>query len=128
MNKTAIERCIHEYFAALQSMQVEAWLATFAADGASHDPAGTPPHVGHAALQQFFEFLTAAFASVTIGADQILVQGSRAAVTWRASGVGQNGRAVQFKGIDVFEINDAGKIQTVWGIWDPRALFAELSA
>ena len=128
MNKTAIERCIHEYFAALQNVQVESWLATFAADGACHDPAGTPPHVGYAALQQFFEFVTAAFASVTIGAEQILVQGSRAAVTWRANGVGLNGRAVQFAGIDVFEMNAAGKIQTVWGFWEPQSLFAELSA
>lgn len=127
MSQEQLERCIQDYFAALCSKDVEAWLATFAADAASHDPAGAPPHVGHAALRRFFDGVVAAFDSVSITAQQTLWCGRRAAVTWRAEGVGKNGRTVRFAGIDVFELDEAGKIQALWGFWDPAAMFAELN-
>jgi len=41
-------------------------------------------------------------------------------------GTGKNGRQVIFEGIDVFEINQDGKIQTMWGCWDPAAMMAQL--
>ena len=31
-----------------------------------------------------------------------------------------------FKGIDVFEINDAGKIQRLWSYWDAEGLMKEI--
>jgi steroid Delta-isomerase len=128
MHQTQIELCIQDYFVAICQKDVEAWVATFAADGANHDPAGTPPNVGHAALRQFFVTVISAFESVLIAAEQVMVCGDRAAVKWRAEGVGKNGRAVRFAGLDVFEMNMAGKIQSLWGFWDPAAMFAELNA
>jgi steroid delta-isomerase len=127
MAQSRIEKCIHEYFAALGNKDVEAWLATFAVDGKNHDPAGAPPNIGHAALRQFFLAVVAAFESVSIAAEQVLVCDQRAAVKWHAEGVGKNGRTVRFAGLDVFEMNTAGKIQALWGFWDPAAMFAELN-
>ena len=126
MSLIPMKQCINDYFIALQHLDGDEWLATFAADGASHDPAGAPPHVGHTALRLFFIAVTKNFASVSIAADEILIQGSRAAVTWRAKGVGANNRKVQFEGIDIFEMDASGKIKAVWGFWDPAAMFAEL--
>lgn len=128
MTESSIKQCINDYFTALRNNDLDAWLATFAVDGANHDPAGSPPNIGHAALQQFYLMVTATFASVDIAPDAYLLQGHRAAVTWKAQAVSHKGRAVQFAGIDVFEMNAAGKIQTLWGFWDPAALFTELNA
>jgi len=33
-----------------------------------------------------------------------------------------------FEGIDVFQINEAGRIQTVWAYWDMNAMLAQLLA
>ena len=41
-------------------------------------------------------------------------------------GTGKNGRQVTFEGIDVFEINQEGTIETMWGYWNPAALMAQL--
>ena len=97
MSPQAMQQCIKDYFSALSNKDCDAWLATFANDGANHDPAGSPPNVGHVALRQYFLTVSASFASVEISADE-------------------------------FEMNAAGTIQTLWGFWDPTAMFAELNA
>jgi steroid Delta-isomerase len=60
--------------------------------------------------------------------DRIFVAGNEAGVKWSARGMGKNGRNVTFEGIDVFTINNAGKIQTMKGFWDPEAMMDELMA
>ncbi len=124
---TLVEQRISEFFSALCHKDIEAWLATFSTDASSHDPVGTPPNVGHAALRQFFVNVSAAFNSLEIAAEEVMVCGSRGAAKWRATGVGQNGRTVKFAGIDVFEMDAAGKIKTLWGFWDASAMFTELN-
>jgi steroid delta-isomerase len=125
---TAIRHVVAAYFAATRAMDLDAWLGTFAADAVDHEPVGTPPVVGHQRLRQFFQTITAAFEKVGITEDHVFVAGNRAAVKWTGRGVGKNGRAVTFEGIDVFEINEQGKIQTLWGYWNPAPLMAELMA
>lgn len=122
-----VEQRIGVFFSALCRKDIEAWLAMFSADASSHDPVGTPPHVGQAALRQFFVDVSAAFKSLEIAAEEVMVCGSRGAAKWHATGVGQNGRTVEFSGIDVFEMDATGKIKTLWGFWDPSAMFAELN-
>ena len=128
MSPQTTQQCIKDYFSALSNKDCDAWLATFANDGANHDPVGTPSNTGHAALRQYFLTVSASFASVEIAADEFLLQGNRAAVTWSAQAVGHNDRIVKFSGIDIFEMNAAGTIQFLWGFWDPAAMFAELNA
>lgn len=128
MSPQAMQQCIQDYFSALSNKDCDAWLATFANDGANHDPAGSPPNSGHAVLRQYFLTVSASFASMEIAADEFLLQGHRAAVTWNAQAVGHNDRIVKFSGIDVFEMSAAGTIQSLWGFWDPAAMFAELNA
>lgn len=127
MPTTSMEQCINDYFAALCNKDVAAWLATFAADATSYDPVGAPPNIGQDALRQYFSNLAALFAHVSIAAEQVMMCGNQAAVKWRAECVGKNGRTVQFAGIDVFELDAARKIKTLWGFWDPTAMFAELN-
>ena len=37
-----------------------------------------------------------------------------------------NGKEVNFEGIDVFEVNADGKIQTVRAFWNPAEMIAQL--
>jgi steroid delta-isomerase len=126
MSAEAISKGVADYFLAIREMNLEAWLATFAADAISHDPVGAQPLVGHDSLRQFFTGIAGAFETVGLTEDSVFVSGNGAAVKWTGHGVGKNGREVSFEGIDVFEFNPDGKIQLMWGYWNPAAMMAEL--
>jgi steroid delta-isomerase len=126
MSAEAISRGVADYFRAIREMDLEAWLATFAIDAVSHDPVGGQPLKGHDSLRQFFTGIAGAFDTVGLTEDSVFISGEGAAVKWTGRGVGKNDREVSFEGIDVFEFNDAGKIQTMWAYWNPAAMMAEL--
>jgi len=121
-----VQKAVADYFAATRAMDAAAWVATFAEDAVSYDPANSPPHQGRAALREFFEGIAAAFEQVGLTEDHVFVVGHQAAVKWTGRGVGKNGRAVTFEGIDIIEVNAEGKIQAVRAYWNPAALVAEL--
>jgi steroid Delta-isomerase len=122
----AIQKVIAEYFAAIRAMDAAAWANTFAEDGITHDPVGTPPHQGREALRQFLQSILDMVREAGLTEDQVFIAGNGAAVKWTGRGVARNGRRLQFEGIDVFAVNDAGKIQEVRAYWDAAALMARL--
>ena len=125
MSTELIQKAVADYFAATRAMDAEAWVRTFAEDATSYDPAA-PPATGYDALRRFFEGIAGAFSRVGLTEDNVFVVDGNAAVKWTGRGVGKNGREVVFEGIDVFEINEAGKIQTLRAYWNPAALMAQL--
>ena len=126
MSPDVISRVVKDYFAALRAMDQEAWVKTFADDAVSHDPVGAPPIHGHQQLREFFQSIAGAFETVGLTEDQIFISGSGAAVKWTGRGKSKQGRQVHFEGIDVFEINEAGKIQNVYAYWNPAEMVAQL--
>lgn len=120
-----IREAVAAYFAATRAMDREAWVKTFAEDAISYEPGGDPLR-GHDAFRAFFDGITGAFETVGLQEHEVYVIGNEAAVKWTGAGTGKNGRNVTFAGIDIFEVNDAGKVQTVKGYWDPAAMMAEL--
>jgi steroid delta-isomerase len=107
-------------------MDQQAWVNTFAADAVSYDPVGAPPTGGHQKLGEFFQTITAAFKEVGLTEDEVFVAGNGAAVRWSGRGISKQGRKVHFEGIDVFEVNEAGKIQTLHAYWNPAEMVAQL--
>jgi steroid Delta-isomerase len=125
MSIDAMQKVVADYFAATRSMDVEAWLATFAPDAVSYEP-GSPPLTNREARYQFFQGIATQFETVGLTEDFISFVGNEVAVKWTGRGLGKNGRAVKFEGIDLFEFNAAGQIQTLRVYWDPAAVLAEL--
>lgn len=125
LSPEAIRSVVQDYFAATRSLDGEAWLATFAPDAVSYEP-GSPPLQGQAALGAYFQQITQLFDQVGLQEEFVSIQGNEAAVKWTGRGVSKSGREVTFAGIDIFEINDQGKIQVVKGYWDPAAMMADL--
>jgi steroid delta-isomerase len=107
-------------------MDQRAWLNTFAEDAITYDPVGAPPTRGHQKLGEFFQTITAAFKEVAMKEDEVFIAGNGAAVKWSGRGISKQGRKVHFEGIDVFEVNEAGKIQTLYGYWNPAEMVAQL--
>lgn len=126
MTPASIQTLVSRYFAATRAMDPDAWLACFAEDAVSHDPYGTSSIRGKDGLRTFFLSVMTAFKEIGFTENFVAVAGNRAAVKFTARGVGTNGNTAICEGIDVFEVNDRGCIQTMWGYWDPAAMMAQL--
>ena len=121
-----VSRAVRAYFLAIRAMDPDAIANSFAENGTTCDPMGAPPISGRAAVREFFESIYKNFKSVGLTEESIFVAGNGAAVKWIGQGTSMNGKDVRFEGIDVFEINDDGKIQNLWAYWNPAEMIAQL--
>ena len=126
MSTETVSQAVRAYFAAIRAMNEQAWIDTFAEDAVSHDPVGAPPMVGHQSLREFFQTITGAFKEVGLTEDEIFIAGNGAAVKWSGRGISKQGNKARFEGIDVFEVNEAGKIQTLHAYWNPAEMMSQL--
>src|SRR5207253_11353609 len=99
-----IQSVIAQYFAATRAMDLEAWVASFAENATSYEPAAPAPLQGHAALRQLFLGIGGAFQKVGMTEDHVFVSGNRAAVEITGRGIGKHGRALILEGHYVCEI------------------------
>jgi steroid delta-isomerase len=127
-SKEAIQSAVAAYLAAAAAMDANAVADACAPDGVSNDPAGTPPLEGRTAIRQFMEGTVTEARSVTTTPDQILIAGDSAAFKWTVQLTTKNGRSVTFEGIDVIQVNDDGKIQSLHAYWDPAPVLAVLQS
>ena len=121
-----ISRAVRGYFLAIRAMDADAFANSFAEDGTTFDPVGSPAITGRDGLRDFFQSICKNFKSVALEEDSIFVAGNGAAVKWTGHGTSTSGREVKFEGIDVFDINADGKIQTVRAYWNPAEMIAQL--
>ena len=126
MSTESVSQAVKAYFAAIRAMNEQAWIDTFAKDAVSHDSVGAPAMVGHQSLREFFQTITSAFKEVALTEDEIFIAGNGAAVKWSGRGISKQGHKAHFEGIDVFEVNEAGKIQTLHAYWNPAEMMAQL--
>jgi len=121
-----VSRAVRAYFLAIRAMDADAFANTFAEDGTTCDPMGAPPISGRPAIREFLESICKNFKSVSLTEDHIFVAGNGAAVKWTGRGTSSNGKEVKFEGIDIFEVNQDGKIQNLWAYWNPAEMIAQL--
>jgi steroid Delta-isomerase len=121
-----ISHTVRAYFLAIRAMDPEAFANCFAEDGTTNDPMGSPPITGRAAIREFLASICKNFKEVSLTEDSVFVAGNGAAVKWTGKGTSANGKAVNFEGVDVFEVNLDGKIQNVWAYWNPAEMIAQL--
>lgn len=126
MSTQTIPQPIQDYFAATRAIDVEAYLAAFAEDATNYDPVGGEPLKGHAAMRQFFQSIASMFEQVGLTEEFATVAGNEVAVKWKGIGISKQGNPVTFEGIDIFELNADGRIQTLKAYWNPEAMIAQL--
>ncbi len=66
------------------------------------------------------------FETVGLTEEFVHIVGNEVAVKWMGRGIGKNGHEITFEGIDLFEINAAGKIQTLRAYWNKEVAIAAL--
>jgi len=121
-----ISRAVRAYFLAIRAMDADAFANTFAEDGTTFDPVGSPAITGREALREFFKSICSNFKSVSLEEDSVFLAGNGAAVKWTGRGTSTSGKKVNFEGVDVIEVNDDGKIKTIYAYWNPAEMIAQL--
>lgn len=120
-----VRESVHAYYQAVRAMDAEALGAALSEDVVSFDPVGDPPIEGRQGVRRAYRARWEGLGGVGVTEDYIFVAGDGAAVKWTMQVVDATGVHVS-EGIDVFEVNEQGSIQTVWsyadGAWqDPAA-------
>ena len=117
---------VDRYFSARDSVDSAASTACFTDDATVYDPYGSTPVEGTVAIREFFDGVEHFFRDFKVVAESIYTSGNRAAVVFRRTGVGKNGKSLTVGGVHVFEFNYAGKICNLWSYWDAAAVLADL--
>lgn len=124
VSQNNIRNTINAYFAANNARDVDGFVSAFAADAYLYNAAETSPITGRDAVVQVAEQSLLPYREVSATIERIFIAGNGAAVFYTGHLTAQNGRTAPIEGIDVFEINDEGKIQSIRFYLDPTLVIA----
>jgi len=124
VSQEVILKTIAAYFAANNALDVEGFVNVFAPDAALYNAGEVSPISGQEAVRQVAEQSLIPFQKMEVHIERTFIMGNGAAVFYTGSITAQNGRKAQAVGIDVFEINEDGKIQSIRFYFDPTPIAA----
>jgi steroid Delta-isomerase len=118
-----LPNAVRAFWENTERLDVEQWLATFAPEADSEDPVGTGVLTDNAGRRAFFEGLKAGFRRVSFDLHHVETAGPWVAVAWKGVAVNTSDVALDFSGIDVFQLGgDDERIVHQRGYWDPSRL------
>lgn len=115
------------YFAALNGLDREAYLACFAENALLQDPYGGRPLQGTTGLHKFMDGMERTWASFQMTPGDAHAAGDRVAIPWRCTAVAKSGKTAHFAGVNVFTIDESGLISQLDGYWDFKAMVSQIS-
>lgn len=118
---------ISNYFSALNALDREAYLACFTPSASLNDPYGGRPLSGLEGLNKFMDGMVRTWSEFEMVPGEPIISGDRVAVSWTATATAKTGKTAEFKGINIFTINQDGLIKQLDGYWDFKAMIAQLS-
>ena len=120
------ESAVDRYFRAVSDLDRDAYLNSFGPDAVLRDPYGGPVRQGRAGLNAFFDGMEQTWDSFEMVPRDRYRAGDRVAVSWTASGTATNGKTADFAGVNIFTLDDEGRISQLDGYWDYKAMAAQL--
>ena len=112
-----VKRAVEAYVAAYMNNNRDAFLDAFAHDGVIEDPVGTPAHAGRDARGAFWDTVHQLTEQMTFDVKDVVVCGSEAAMVFRIH-AGTADAGIVLDAVDVFQIDDDGKIASMRAYWD----------
>ena len=112
-----LRAAVDRYIEAWNAEDRAAWLACFAEDAVSEDPVGSDPITGHEAIGGFWDGIHSMFDGSKL--NPVLgpiVCGNEATLAMQATG-SSGGNEVVIDIVDVFHMNDDGKITSLRAFW-----------
>src|SRR5438552_16890607 len=89
-----ISRAVRGYFLAIRAMDADGFAHSFAENGTTFDPVGSPAFSGRNALREFLQSICKNFKSVSLTEDSVFEAGNGAAVKWIGHSTSTSGREV----------------------------------
>jgi steroid Delta-isomerase len=116
-----VRAVVDDYLASFPKKDRDAFLACFADDATQVDPVPSPPNVGKQAIGQFWDNIIAIADTLEPHLDRVSVCGNQAAVVFTMKARSdEGGSAIDI--VDIFEVDDDGKIASLHAYWDPAAM------
>ena len=112
-----IRSALDAYVDGFNTGDKEAWLAAFADNARQTDPVGTPENVGRVAIAGFWDRAAAMGDSIAFDMKDVIVCGDQAAMVWTIN-LKQGEGGMSFDGVDIFTIDDDGKISEIKAYWE----------
>lgn len=128
MTFPAMPTAVLQFFRASQHADAATWAAAFADDGVFHDPVGTPPITGRDAIEAFIAGILPNFEPfLGLTPHTAHTVGPHTAVSWTGAAVDRTGRPVNWAGINIFELDQHGRIREVKAYFNPDVFQAQLA-
>ncbi|MEU3370009.1 nuclear transport factor 2 family protein [Streptomyces sp. NPDC006660] len=111
MTFPAMPKSVHQFFAASQAGDADAWAESFAETATFHDPVGETPIEGREAIRVFIKSVIPNF-DPFLGLTPLEAHtvGNSVAVSWRGAAVSLDDKPVNWSGINIYEIDENGLI------------------
>jgi len=108
---------VEAYLRALNSMNLDDYMALFTPECVVNDPYGTQPYQGREGLQKFFNGVQETWHFFEMRNDSVYPGGpDRLAVRWSVSGTAKNTKTAEFSGISIFQFS-GDKISGLDAYW-----------
>lgn len=115
-----VRAAVDAYCDAYAHTDKEAFLDAFATDGVVIDPVGTPAHTGRDARAVFWDGVHELAESISFEVAHVHVCGDEAAMVFTITARTGAG-AMAIDAVDVFHIDDDGRITRLEAYWDMAA-------
>jgi len=115
-----IRAIIESYIHVNNTLDTEGFVNLFAKDAAFYYVAETSPIIGEAAARQIAEQSIIPFREMHVTINRLFFVANGAAMFYTAQMTTQSGQSITSDGIDVFELNEEGKIQSIRFFLDPE--------
>jgi steroid delta-isomerase len=122
-----MSNAIGDYFRALSDIDREAYLACFDENATILDPYGGRPLTGVDGLNKFMDGVERTWDSFSMTPREMIAVADRVAASWSVVATAKSGKSAEFSGINIFTLNEAGKISRLEGYWDFKAMLAQIS-
>ncbi len=120
--KDKIADWVADYFEGTRSMNAEKWASRFAEDAIFHDPVGTEKAIGKAQILERGKGFVNAFKEVGLHETYVHCHNQTAVAKWEGRAIDQDGKTINFEGINVFHFSQEGLITSLEGFWDPSTM------
>jgi steroid delta-isomerase len=123
MGPDDVRRVVDAYVDSYRRNDKQACIDLFATDAIWHDPVGEPPHVGHDGVGAFWDQARVLAESIELVPSDVIVCANEAAMVFEihvtlAVPDGQPPAGMIMDAVEVFVIDDDGKISELRAYWD----------
>ncbi|HUY85538.1 MAG TPA: nuclear transport factor 2 family protein [Acidimicrobiales bacterium] len=118
-----VRQRVEAYAASFNSNNRNGFLDCFAEDAVQRDPVTAPANIGLEAIGGFWDNVHTLADEVTLAVHHIHVCGEEAAMVFTIITKSAGG-GVEIDAVDIFRVNDEGKIVDFRAYWDPSAMRA----